>query len=67
MTIPKMQIYRGDDGFPTIYADQAFMPVGTTKDGRNWFKLGSIQAMMSSDTTLSIDKATEAKKKLEKK
>ena len=67
MAIPKMQILRSDDGFLTFYAPESFMPVGTTKNGLNWFKLGDIQAMMRADTTLSIDKAIEAKKKLEKK
>jgi hypothetical protein len=67
MAIPKMQITRGDDGFLIFYAPESFMPVGTTSNGLNWFKLGDIQAIMRADTTLSIDKATEAKKKLEKK
>jgi hypothetical protein len=67
MTLPKMQMYRGDDGYLIIAGDANTMPVGTYADGRNWVKLGNPIARVSSDTTEAIDRATEAGKKLNQK
>jgi hypothetical protein len=67
MTMPKMQLYRGDDGFLIITGDANQMPIGTYSDGRNWVKLANPIALVSADTTPSIDKATEAGKKLNQK
>jgi hypothetical protein len=64
MTLPKMQMYRSDDGFLMITGPKAFMPVGTTEDGRNWVKLANPAARISNDTTPAIDNAKEAEKKL---
>jgi hypothetical protein len=67
MTMPKMQLYRGDDGFLIIVGDANQMPIGTYSDGRNWVKLANPIARVSADTTPSIDKAKEAGKQLNQK
>jgi hypothetical protein len=64
LTLPKMQMYRGDDGYLIIYGPKSSMPIGSTEDGRNWVKLANPVARVSPDTTPSINKAQEAEKKL---
>lgn len=67
MTMPKMQLYRGDDGYLIITGDANQMPVGTYTDGRSWVKLGNPATRVSADTTPAIDKAREAEGKLKQK
>jgi hypothetical protein len=64
MTLPQMQMYRGDDGYLMIYGPKSSMPVGTTEDGQSWVKLANPVALVSPDTTPAIDKAREAEKKI---
>jgi len=67
MTLPKMQMYRGEDGLLILAGPKTSMLVGTYDDGRNWVKMVNPAALVSPDTTPAIEKAQESGKKLKSK